>query len=307
MVYSTDGSAQNNGGEIFVNKPFRKLEGRVPIAGRAPEKEAGKDRVPEEDANARELFLKAVLRENPAQKRGSRPGFTLGELISLPVLGKKMRKRKPVSVPQEKDAPSPENKPAESGAADDASAFLLAMRKTRPLAGKGREVAPRPPRRENPVREQGFEELLAAQTEFTLSYSDEYLEGKAAGLDEMIMNRLRQGQMSPEASLDLHGLNAEQAFEALRFFIRDAWFKGLRVILVVTGRGKNSPAGQSVLRRKLHEWLAHEPFKRVVLAFCTAMPHDGGPGSVYVLLRKFRKKGHISWDTLPPDADLYDF
>lgn len=306
MVYSTDRSVQNNGGEIFVNKPFKKLEGRVPLAGRQPKKEAGKGGAAEEDA-ARELFLKAVSRGIPAERHISRRGFALGELLSLPLQGKKMRKRKPESAPQKKDAPVPEKKPADSGVSDDASAFLLAMRKTRPLAGKGREIAPRPSCRENPVREQGFEELLAAQTEFTLSYSDEYMEGKAAGLDEMVMNRLRHGQLSPEASLDLHGLNAEQAFETLRVFIRDAWFKGLRALLVVTGRGKNSPAGQSVLRRKLHEWLAHEPFKRVVLAFCTARPHDGGPGSVYILLRKFRKKGRVSWDTLPPDADLYDF
>lgn len=60
-----------------------------------------------------------------------------------------------------------------------------------------------------------------------------------------------------------------------------------------------------MLRGKLQTWLTQEPFKRVVLAFCTAQPHDGGPGSVYVLLRKYRKKGRVYWERLPADADLY--
>ena len=76
-------------------------------------------------------------------------------------------------------------------------------------------------------------------------------------------------------------------------------------MLVVPGRGRNSPDGQGVLRGKLQTWLTQEPFKRVVLAFCTAQPHDGGPGSVYVLLRKYRKKGRVYWERLPADADLY--
>ena len=117
--------------------------------------------------------------------------------------------------------------------------------------------------------------------------TDEYMEGHVVGLDQMIMNKLRAGGLSPEAHLDLHGLNAQQAFETLRGFMRGSWYKGLRTILVVPGRGKNSPDG-------------------VVLAFCTAQPHDGGPGSVYVLLRKYKKKGRVYWERMPADADLYE-
>ena len=102
-----------------------------------------------------------------------------------------------------------------------------------------------------------------------------------------------------------HGLNALQAFEALRGFFRGGWYKGLRTVLIVPGRGRNSPDGVGVLRGKLQSWLTQDPFKRVVLAFCTAQPHDGGPGSVYVLLRKYRKKGRIYWERMPADEDLY--
>ena len=65
-------------------------------------------------------------------------------------------------------------------------------------------------------------------------------------------------RLSPEAHLDLHGLNAQQAFETLRGFMRGSWYKGLRTILVVPGRGKNSPDGVGVLRGKLQSWLTQD-------------------------------------------------
>ena len=73
---------------------------------------------------------------------------------------------------------------------------------------------------------------------------------------------------------------------------------------MVPGRGHNSPDGIGILREKFKSWITQEPFKRVVLAFCTAQKHDGGPGSFYVLLRKYKKKGHVYWERMPADEDL---
>lgn len=180
------------------------------------------------------------------------------------------------------------------------------MGEVRPLQARGREVSPEPqPGTPPPQGELSLQDFMDGKLEFALSFTDEYLEGHVVGLDQMIMNKLRAGGLSPEAHLDLHGLNAVQAFEALRGFMRSCWYKGLRTVLVVPGRGRNSPDGMGVLREKLQSWLTQDPFKRVVLAFCTAQPHDGGPGSVYVLLRKYRKKGRIYWERMPADADLY--
>ena len=192
-------------------------------------------------------------------------------------------------------------------AASEEDDFLLAMKQVTPLQGKGRDVPPAvaqstPP----PSADTSLQDFLDGKLEFALSITDEYMEGHVVGLDQMIMNKLRAGGLSPEAHLDLHGLNAQQAFETLRGFMRGSWYKGLRTILVVPGRGKNSPDGVGVLRGKLQSWLTQDPFKRVVLAFCTAQPHDGGPGSVYVLLRKYKKKGRVYWERMPADADLYE-
>lgn len=277
---------------IFRNNPFRDLNrANYPAAKTINVK--GDDILEDEDSL---IFLNAISKI-PQTKTVKRPtGFFLAEQCAMPVLEKKDKK----AAPMKTEAPVSDEKEEET------NEFLLAMRSAAPLPAKGRQIAPTAKAKTEPAApDPDFADLLGEKLEFALLYSDEYLEGRVADLDDLLMNRLREGQMSPEAHVDMHGLNALQAFEELKFFIRNSWYKGLRIVLAVTGRGKNSPAGQAVLRRKIQTWLTQEPFKRVVLAFCTALPQDGGPGSIYILLRRFRKKGRIVWDRLPPDADMY--
>lgn len=288
--------------ESFMMNPFRDLDAsRFPAMRGSGAFAAGNEA--EED---KLRFLRAM--ENPVffPKKEKRGGFSLSEVCPWPFAQGSMKKKKKKAETIQSPAEHPPDAVG-TNAEDEAEVFLLAMRNATPLAGKGRKIARKSagrPEREH--REPSFEELLEQRLQFALFYSDEYLEGKVAGLDDLVMNRLRQGKMTPEAHLDLHGLNAAQAYEALRIFIRDCWFKDLRVILIVTGRGRNSLLGHAVLRQKLQGWLTQEPFSHVVLAFCTARPHDGGPGSVYVLLRRFRKKGRPHWDRMPQDPDLYE-
>ncbi len=188
----------------------------------------------------------------------------------------------------------------------DIQSFLHAIKGTVPLSGSGRDIVPQTQDISGQVQaEDDFRRMLEGKLEFALALKGEYLEGYVVGLDPLIMENLRAGNYSPEAHIDLHGLNAMQAYRALVDFFRRSWYKGLRVVLVVPGRGKNSMHGFAVLRDKLQSWLTQDPFKRVVLAFCTAQPVDGGPGSVYVLLRKYKKKGKVHWERMPADADLF--
>ncbi|MBO4335376.1 MAG: Smr/MutS family protein [Desulfovibrio sp.] len=184
--------------------------------------------------------------------------------------------------------------------------FLKAVDGVEPLnEQRGRIVRPEnKPQTAAPVS-CDFASMLESRLEFQLFCRDEYLEGQIAGLDQLIMDKLRSGNFSPEAHLDLHGFTVVQAFEALRGFIKSSWYKGLRNLLIIPGRGRNSLDGVAVLRSKLPHWFTQEPLKRVVLAFCTAKPADGGPGSIYVLLRKYRKKGRVFWERLPMDEELF--
>ncbi|MDR2668817.1 MAG: Smr/MutS family protein [Desulfovibrio sp.] len=187
----------------------------------------------------------------------------------------------------------------------DKALFESAVGSVRPLRGKGRAVPPPPPhRRRPPVPDNTAQTMPVDDTAFTLRHTDEYFEGCVLGLDPAVMARLRSGRYSREKHLDLHGMNARQACDALHAFIRDAYMRSLRCVMVVTGRGRNSPDGVGVLRGLLQDMLCRAPFKRVVLAFCTAEARDGGAGAVYVLLRRQKKhRGKIIWDRLPPDDD----
>lgn len=186
--------------------------------------------------------------------------------------------------------------------------FLRAVKGTRPLHHGGRDVPPEPEQQPAPCigSRHPLQDFMDGKVEFSVASTAEYAEGHVVGLDLSLVGRLQARQFSPEAHIDLHGLNSEQAFHTLVGFFRSSYYKGVRVALVVTGRGLNSPNGTPVLRGRVQEWFTQDPFKRVVLAFCSARQEDGGTGAFYVLLRRYKKNaGKIRWDVLPSDPDLY--
>lgn len=181
--------------------------------------------------------------------------------------------------------------------------FAAAMGGIKPLKGSsGRDVAPdtqpRPPLQQ--PEDDGaatMAKILDGRIDFDLEFSDEYMHGQVKGLDSKVFRRLKAGQYAVEAHLDLHGMTLEQAYDALLFFLREAYFSGRRVVLLIPGRGKGSPQGLSLLKREIQHWLTREPLKRVVLAYCTALPRHGGAGALYVMLRKQRKDvGKVAFD-----------
>ncbi len=200
---------------------------------------------------------------------------------------------------------------APSASEHEQTLFAKAMQGVKPVSAGGRDInkpaAPAGPAIGQPARDPNalLTDFLQGKLEFALEFTEEFIQGHVLGLDPLVMNKLKAGQYSPEANLDLHGLNAVQAYNSLTWFIRDAYQRGMRTVIVVTGRGKNSPDGIGVLRESLQEWLTRDPFKRVVLAFCTAQPCDGGAGAVYVALRKYKKNnGKIQWDMMPTEEEL---
>jgi DNA-nicking Smr family endonuclease len=200
---------------------------------------------------------------------------------------------------------APEPLPEPAPLAEDANLFQNAMQGVDPMhAGAGRQVAaakPAPPEPQAPADHEGeaLARFLRGDIDFELEFSEEYMHGFVRGMDSKIFQQLKAGRLSSEAHLDLHGLNADQAYESLLFFLRESYLQGRRCVLLVTGRGRNSPGGQSVLKQEIQTWLTREPLRRAVLAFCTAQPRDGGAGALYVLLRKYKKvHGKVRWDTL---------
>lgn len=187
-------------------------------------------------------------------------------------------------------------------AADD-SLFFRAMQGVEQISGAGRQIQPPPPPAPEPEEEDGdaeaklMRQAMLGNVEFELELSEEYMHGYVRGLDSKIFQQLKAGSLSAEGHLDLHGQNTDQALDSLLFFMRESYLAGRRMVLVIPGRGKNSPRGLSILRQELQTWLTREPLRRITLAFCTAQPRDGGTGALYVLLRKMKKnQGKVAWD-----------
>ena len=103
------------------------------------------------------------------------------------------------------------------------------------------------------------------------------------GVRAVDVRRLRRGQLTITADIDLHGMNRAAAAHALAIFLHEARRGGGRCVRIIHGKGLRSPAQQAVLKHSVGLWLRQHDD---VLAFCSARPADGGAGAVYVLLRR---------------------
>ena len=120
------------------------------------------------------------------------------------------------------------------------------------------------------------------------------LRGAHPAMDRRRFEKLRRGRLKPEARLDLHGLTSERAHGALIEFIVSAHSAGLRLVLVITGKGRPgdadavAPHRQGILRHSLPHWLAAPPLVGRVLQIVPAHQRHGGGGAYYVYLRRRR-------------------
>lgn len=114
----------------------------------------------------------------------------------------------------------------------------------------------------------------------------------APGLDRRTHDKLRRGRFPIDGRIDLHGKTQEAAHRALNAFLAGAHHRGLRCVLVITGRGMRPVDGgrvsKGILKREAPRWLQEGENRRRVLAFATARPEHGGEGALYVLLRRLR-------------------
>lgn len=107
-------------------------------------------------------------------------------------------------------------------------------------------------------------------------------------------DQLKRGKLRPEAKIDLHGMTLDRAHPALTRFILSAHAQGKRLVLVVTGKGKDRdnggpiPVRYGVLRNQVPQWLSVPPLSPFVLQVTQAHVRHGGGGAYYVYLRRKR-------------------
>jgi DNA-nicking Smr family endonuclease len=115
--------------------------------------------------------------------------------------------------------------------------------------------------------------------------ADDFIEYKGNGVSHKTLRKLMKAQYNVDASLDLHRKTVEQARTEVNQFLYTCLQKGIKCALIVHGKGK--PGAVPVLKNHLNYWLRQV---EQVIAFCSALPHHGGKGAVYVLLRRLTEE-----------------
>lgn len=111
-------------------------------------------------------------------------------------------------------------------------------------------------------------------------------------MDAKVFGKMTRGKLSPEARIDLHGLTLSEAHPELVHFILNAQSAGMRLVLVITGKGKRKddfgpiPQRMGALRHQVPQWLRLPPLTQAVLQVSEAHLRHGGSGAYYVYLRR---------------------
>lgn len=120
----------------------------------------------------------------------------------------------------------------------------------------------------------------------------------AESLDASWDRRLAGNRLQPDLVIDLHGLRRDQARHLLYEKVRSAEARGLRVLLVITGKGQMagpSPAdlmegktARGAIRADFPRWLGEAGLTDRIAAVRRAHPRHGGAGAAYLILKRRR-------------------
>ena len=111
--------------------------------------------------------------------------------------------------------------------------------------------------------------------------------GRHQPLERPGKRKLAKGRLDLEARIDLHGMFQDEAHALLHAFIRRAHDRGLRHVLVITGKGA-SMGSEGALRRAVPMWFGKPEFRHLISSWEPAAQKHGGEGALYVRLARRR-------------------
>ena len=183
-------------------------------------------------------------------------------------------------------------KPADGNDDDDALLFLRAAEGARKLVqvpddGLAQTTGKTPEKAmvRAPEDNQLF---LAAMKKIGADFHENFLEQEQEEREQRSptgrMRQLKRGAIRIGQELDLHGFQRDEALKQLERFVKGACISGHRAVLIITGKGINSPEGP-VLQGAVAEWLTGNG-KGLIAEFSSAPRELGGSGAFVVFLKK---------------------
>ncbi len=111
-------------------------------------------------------------------------------------------------------------------------------------------------------------------------------------IDKNKLSLLKRGKIKPEKILDLHGLTSVEAKTKAIEFTKTNFNLGLRLLLIITGKGKikindlnREELKTGVLRKSLKFWLYESDLRPYILGIISSHISHGGEGAFYVYLK----------------------
>jgi DNA-nicking Smr family endonuclease len=111
--------------------------------------------------------------------------------------------------------------------------------------------------------------------------------GKHQPLERPVKRKLAKGRLELDGRIDLHGLFQEEAHALLHSFILRAHERGLRHVLVITGKG-SSMGSDGALKRAVPMWFGKPEFRHLISSWENSAQNHGGDGALYVRLSRRR-------------------
>ncbi|MBD8556766.1 Smr/MutS family protein [Rhizobium sp. CFBP 8762] len=106
-------------------------------------------------------------------------------------------------------------------------------------------------------------------------------------LERPVKRKLSKGHLALEARIDLHGMIQSEAHGLLLHFVMSAHQRGLRHVLVITGKG-TSLGSDGALKRAVPLWFSLPEFRPLISSYEPAARNHGGDGALYVRLERSR-------------------
>lgn len=111
--------------------------------------------------------------------------------------------------------------------------------------------------------------------------------GRHHPLERPVKRKIAKGHLALEARIDLHGLIQSEAHSMLLDFLLRAHGRGLRHVLVITGKG-SSMGSEGALKRAVPLWFSKPEFRFLISSYETAAQHHGGEGALYIRLSRLK-------------------
>ena len=128
----------------------------------------------------------------------------------------------------------------------------------------------------------------------TISYNNLDEKAEFTGIHRRLEQKMSRGQIKIDSTLDLHGMNQEEAKDATINFVRMAKKNNLNIVLIITGKGiskDNANDGyrtrfaRGVLNQNLPNWLRLPQIRNNINGYRYANIRHGGEGAYYILLK----------------------